>query len=129
MRSVHDEILQAVRVMAFFPGGTRGPGKIGTYEYLIFVRAAGAGAASERALAVLRSARDDPEALKKLGSRAEPSLCVVVWACYVELPDGTAVPLEHPMIINYMTLDEQDVKTFMACAEARFPVRLFYFED
>jgi len=124
------EILpHAVRTMAVFPGGQRHPGKYRTFEYLIFIQANGSLAASERALSILRAVYDDPEDLEKLGPRVKPSTYAIVWVCYVELPDDAAVPFEHPMVINYFTLEEQEVEALKTHAQARVPVRLAYWEE
>jgi hypothetical protein len=128
--SVLPEILpHAVRVLAFFPGGRRHPGKYATFEYLIFLQANAASVACERALSILRSVHDDPDELEKLGPRVKPSFYAVVWVCYVELPDGAAAPFEHPMVINYFTLEEQELEALKTHAKARVPVRLQYFEQ
>jgi hypothetical protein len=118
----------AVRIMAFFPPRPRDAGKFTAFEYLIFVQTDGSQAAQKRALSALRSAHDDPEALRKLGSRIKPSFYAVVWGCYVELPDGAAVPWEHPMVINYLTLEEHRVEALKAHGKARFPVSLDYLD-
>jgi hypothetical protein len=96
LASALPEILpHAVRVMAFFPAGQRASGKYRAFEYRVFLQANGAGAACRRAVSVLRSARDDPESLKKLGYPIKPSFYAVVGVCYVELPTGAAVPFEY----------------------------------
>jgi hypothetical protein len=118
-----------VRVMAFFPEGQRAPGKYWTFEYLIFLQANSPSAASKRALSLLRSILDSPERLEKLGTREKPEFYAVVGDCPVELPDGAAVPFEHPMIINYLTLEQQDVQALKTHAQARFPVRRGYLEE
>jgi hypothetical protein len=120
----------AVRVMAFFPAGRDAPGKLRTFEYLIFIQAPpGSSAAGQRALSILRTVREGPEPRKILGTGVKPSFYAVVWTGYVGLPDGAAVPFEHPMIINYFTVEEQEVEALKAHFEARFPVRLAYLEE
>jgi hypothetical protein len=119
----------AVRVLAFFPGGRRHPGKLRTFEYLIFVQANGARVAGDRAMLALRSIHNDPEGLEKLGPREKPSFYAVVWVCYVELPDGAAVPYEHPMVINYFTLEKEEAEALKTQGKARAPVSLAYVEE
>jgi hypothetical protein len=124
------EILpHAVRVMAFFPGGEQYPREYRTFEYLIFLQANGASAASERALSILRSVHDDPENLRKLGSPIKPSFYAVVWVGFTEVPHGAAVPFEHPMIINYFRLEEYEVEALKTRGMARVPVRSSYVEE
>jgi hypothetical protein len=121
-------IPRAVRVMAFFPEGQQAPGKYWTFEYLIFLKANDPLAACKRAVSVLRSLQDDPEGPNKMGTHEKPLFYAVVGQCFVELPDGAAVPFEHPMIINYLTLEEQDVEALKA-HKARFPVWVAYLEE
>src|SRR5579862_5595447 len=128
--SVLPEILpHAVRILAFFPAARRRPGKLRTFEYLIFLKANAASVAYTRALSVLRSVHDDPDELEKLGSPIKPLFYAVVWASYVELPDGAVAPFERPMIINYFTVEEMEVEALRAHAKARLPVRLMYLEE
>jgi hypothetical protein len=104
--SAQPEILpRAVRVMAFFPEGQHAPGKYWTFEYLIFLQANGSSAACKRAVSILRCLHDDPKGIDKLGTRVKPSLYAVVGEHYVELPDDAAIPFEHPIILNYLTLE------------------------
>jgi hypothetical protein len=120
---------QAVRVMAFFPPARRAHGKYRMFEYLIFLQDNGTSAACRRAVSILRAVHDDPEELEKLGPPIQPSFYAVVWACVVELPGCAAVPFEHPMVINHLTLEVQEVEALKAQAKACFPVSLEYLEE
>jgi hypothetical protein len=122
--------LRIVRIIAFHAAGPREPGTFHGIEYLMFLRADGTLAACKRALSVLRSLADHPEGFKILGCPDRPSLYAVVWeSLSEEFPNGAAIPLELPVILNFLTFDKRQVEEFKAYEKVHVPISVVYFEE